>query len=108
MLGDRSPALEDIHSRLDILKGQLHEVTKTRLDPTMLSKAHDLISVEGNILAREGRLFYINSSNYLVQDSIANKMSIRDRVLPYESKAPEVITKYVPYIAGFRSIVLVL
>lgn len=90
-LGEQSPVLSDISSRRDILKGQLKVVEASRLDPTMLSKAHDLIIVEGNVIVnREGTTFYINSSEHLIQASSANKMSVKERVVPYESKTLQV------------------
>jgi hypothetical protein len=90
-IGEQSPVLSDISSRLDILKGQLKVVETSRLDPTMLSKAYDLIIVEGNVIRNlEGTTFYINSSEHLIQASSANKMSVKERVVPYESKTLQV------------------
>jgi hypothetical protein len=90
-IGEQSPVLSDISSRIDILKGQLKVVETSRLDPTMLSKAYDLIIVEGNVIHNlEGTTFYINSSEHLIQASSANKMSVKERVVPYESKTLQV------------------
>jgi Ni,Fe-hydrogenase I small subunit len=74
MLGNRSQSLNNISSRLDIFKGQLNIVEESRLDPIMLSKAHDLVSVEGNIAIRDNNKFYINSSGHLIQDKIRVKL----------------------------------
>ena len=57
----------------------------------MLSKTHDLVCVEGNILIRDANTLYINLSKFLVQDSPANKMTARERVMPYEKLSTTVI-----------------
>jgi hypothetical protein len=59
----------------------------------MLSKAHDLVCVEGNILTstKDENTLYINSSKFLVQDSPANKITVRERVMPYENLRTTVI-----------------
>ena len=50
-----------------------------------------LIIVEGNAIGNlEGTTFYINSSEHLIQASSANKMSVKERVVPYESKTLQV------------------
>ena len=93
MCATRTPDIKDIQPRFVTLATQKAVATQSRLDPTMLSKAHDLVCVEGNILTstRDENTLYINSAKFLVQDSPANKMTVRERVMPYENLRTTVI-----------------